>query len=45
MRTGGDDVAQGLALMGVRPAWEALSGRVTGFEVLPLGALGGRAWT
>ena len=37
MRTGGDDIAQGLALMGVRPTWEAA--RVTGFEVLPLSIL------
>jgi cobaltochelatase CobN len=35
MRTGGDDVAQALALMGVRPVWERASGRVTGFEILP----------
>ena len=35
MRTGGDDVAQALALMGVRPQWEAKTGRVQGFEVLP----------
>lgn len=40
MRTGGDDIAQGLALMGVKPTWEAMSGRVTGFEVLPLTLLG-----
>ncbi len=39
MRTGGDDVAQALALMGVRPVWEPASGRVTGFEVLPLDLL------
>ena len=39
MRTGGDDIAQGLALMGVRPAWEPSSGRVTGFEILPLSLL------
>ena len=39
MRTGGDDIAQALALMGVRPKWEPGSGRVTGFEVLPLGLL------
>ena len=37
MRTGGDDIAQGLALMGARPTWEAA--RVTGFEVLPLSIL------
>ena len=40
MRTGGDDIAQALALMGVRPTWEAATGRVTGFEVLPLVTLG-----
>ncbi len=28
MRTGGDDIAQALALMGVRPVWERASGRV-----------------
>ena len=39
MRTGGDDVAQALALMGVRPKWEPSSGRVTGFEILPLDLL------
>jgi cobaltochelatase CobN len=39
MRTGGDDIAQGLALMGVRPTWDAASRRVTGFEILPLGVL------
>jgi cobaltochelatase CobN len=40
MRTGGDDIAQGLALMGVQPTWEAASRRVTGFEVLPADVLG-----
>ncbi|MBY6240511.1 cobaltochelatase subunit CobN [Methylosinus sp. Sm6] len=40
MRTGGDDIAQALALMGVRPQWHAASGRVTGFEILPLAMLG-----
>ena len=39
MRTGGDDLAQALALMGVRPKWEPSSGRVTGFEILPLDLL------
>jgi len=39
MRTGGDDVAQALALMGVRPVWERPSGRVTGFEILPASVL------
>ncbi len=40
MRTGGDDIAQAMALIGVRPTWEAASGRVTGFEVIPLARLG-----
>jgi cobaltochelatase CobN len=39
MRTGGDDIAQALALMGVRPTWDAASRRVNGFEVLPLSLL------
>jgi cobaltochelatase CobN len=40
MRTGGDDIAQALALMGVRPRWDWTSGRVIGFEVMPLAELG-----
>lgn len=40
MRTGGDDVAQALALIGARPVWEAGSGRVTGFEIMSLAELG-----
>ncbi|NQX80154.1 MAG: cobaltochelatase subunit CobN, partial [Hyphomicrobiaceae bacterium] len=40
MRTGGDDIAQALALMGVSPTWEAASGRVIGFEIIPLVKLG-----
>ncbi|MBC6440550.1 MAG: cobaltochelatase subunit CobN [Rhodospirillales bacterium] len=40
MRTGGDDIAQALALMGVQPTWEPRSGRVTGFEIMPSGVLG-----
>ncbi len=39
MRTGGDDIAQALALMGVKPKWDAANRRVTGFEVLPQGVL------
>ena len=39
MRTGGDDVAQALALIGARPVWETASGRVTGFEILPASVL------
>lgn len=40
MRTGGDDIAQALALMGVKPTWDSTTGRVTGFEILPAGVLG-----
>ena len=40
MRTGGDDMAQALALMGVRPVWQAGSQRVERFEVMPLAQLG-----
>jgi len=40
MRTGGDDIAQCLALMGVRPTWDAANRRVTGFEIIPHTALG-----
>ncbi|MDV7339709.1 cobaltochelatase subunit CobN [Terasakiella sp. A23] len=40
MRTGGDDIAQGLALMGVQPQWDTVSRRVTGFEVMPQAVLG-----
>jgi cobaltochelatase CobN len=40
MRTGGDDIAQALALMGVRPTWDDTSGRVLGFEILPATVLG-----
>lgn len=40
MRTQGDDVAEILALLGVRPTWHPESGRVTGIEVVPLGELG-----
>jgi cobaltochelatase CobN len=39
MRTGGDDIAQALALLGVRPTWDAASRRVTGFEILPVSVL------
>jgi len=39
MRTGGDDIAQALALMGVRPTWDPASLRVTGFEILSLDLL------
>ena len=39
MRTGGDDIAQALALLGVRPTWDSASRRVTGFEIMPLSIL------
>ncbi|HER25536.1 MAG TPA: cobaltochelatase subunit CobN, partial [Rhodospirillales bacterium] len=39
MRTGGDDIAQGLALMGVKPQWDSASRRVCGFEIMPLSVL------
>ncbi|KKW91978.1 cobaltochelatase subunit CobN [Sphingobium chungbukense] len=39
MRTGGDDIAQALALMGVRPRWDWASGRVIGFEVMKIAEL------
>ena len=40
MRTHGDDIAQILALIGVRPTWQEESRRVTGLEVIPLEELG-----
>jgi len=40
MRTQGDDVAEILALLGVRPTWHPESRRVTGIEVVPLEQLG-----
>ncbi|MEO9338029.1 cobaltochelatase subunit CobN [Mesorhizobium sp. SB112] len=40
LRTGGEEIAQGLALMGCRPQWDASTGRVTGIEVLPPATLG-----
>ncbi|MER8258315.1 cobaltochelatase subunit CobN [Streptomyces albidoflavus] len=40
MRTSGDDVAEALALLGVRPVWDDASRRVTGLEAVPLEELG-----
>lgn len=40
IRTAGDDVAQVLALLGVRPRWQRENRRVTGFEIIPLAELG-----
>lgn len=39
MRTGGDDIAQALALLGVRPVWSKGTGRVVDTEVLPVSVL------
>ena len=35
MRTGGDDIAQAFALMGVRPIWAEGSNRVIDIEIIP----------
>ncbi len=40
MRTSGDDVAEVLALIGVRPTWDEASRRVNGLEVIDLDELG-----
>jgi cobaltochelatase CobN len=40
MRTGGDDIAEALALLGVRPVWEPATGRVIDTEILSLAELG-----
>ncbi|MGH9014450.1 MAG: cobaltochelatase subunit CobN [Acidimicrobiia bacterium] len=40
MRTTGDDAAEALGLLGVRPTWDPESGRVTGLEVIGLEELG-----
>lgn len=40
MRTGGDDIAEALALLGVQPVWDYASRRVVDFEILPVSILG-----
>ncbi|CAN7336478.1 cobaltochelatase subunit CobN [Ensifer adhaerens] len=40
MRTGGDDIAQALALIGTKPTWDMVSRRVMGYEIVPLAMLG-----
>ncbi|MFN0069989.1 MAG: cobaltochelatase subunit CobN, partial [Chloroflexota bacterium] len=40
MRTHGDDIAEALWLLGVRPVWQAENRRVRGLEVIPLEELG-----
>jgi cobaltochelatase CobN len=39
MRTGGDEIAQALALLGVRPVWEPVTRRTRGIEVIPISEL------
>jgi cobaltochelatase CobN len=40
MRTGGDDIAEALALLGVQPVWDGAGRRVVDFEILPLAIVG-----
>ena len=40
MRNGGEDIAQALALMGVRPIWDGPTRRLVEVEVIPLSLLG-----
>jgi cobaltochelatase CobN len=40
MRTGGDDIAQALALIGAKPVWDMGSARVTGYEIITMAMLG-----
>ncbi|MBT0769364.1 cobaltochelatase subunit CobN [Kineosporia sp. J2-2] len=40
MRTSGDDVAEVLALLGIRPVWDDASRRITSLEALSLDELG-----
>ncbi|MEL7429075.1 MAG: cobaltochelatase subunit CobN [Pseudomonadota bacterium] len=40
MRTGGDDIAQAMALIGAKPKWDNASRRVTGYEIITLAELG-----
>jgi cobaltochelatase CobN len=39
MRTGGEDLALALILLGARPVWDEGSARVSGFEIVPLAEL------
>ena len=40
MRTHGDDIAQILYLLGVKPVWQAESRRINGLEIIPMSELG-----
>jgi cobaltochelatase CobN len=35
LRSGGEDMAHAMMLMGVRPRWDTASTRVTGFDIIP----------
>ncbi len=39
LRTGGDDLAQALWYLGVKPTWDKASSRVIGIEIMPLATL------
>ena len=39
LRTGGEDLALAMVLMGARPTWDGGSSRVSGIEILPLALL------
>jgi cobaltochelatase CobN len=40
LRTGGEEIAQGLAFMGCQPVWDQATGRVTAVEVLTTATVG-----
>jgi cobaltochelatase CobN len=40
MRTAGEEFAMALQLAGVAPRWDQAAGRLVGFEIIPLAALG-----
>ncbi|HWL21328.1 MAG TPA: cobaltochelatase subunit CobN [Bradyrhizobium sp.] len=40
MRTAGEEFAMALQLAGIEPRWDQDSGRLTGFEIIPLAQLG-----
>lgn len=39
LRTGGEELALALSLIGVKPVWDHASSRVSGFEIVPLALL------
>ncbi len=40
MRNGGEDIAQALALLGIRPIWDGPTRRMVNLEAIPLASLG-----